>query len=89
MSATNVPYKGTGEALQGVVGDQVQFMGGSLGMAAFMDPLLTNPNTGTQDVLFTANNAGKVAKFTWNSRPSRYSVPAWNTPRFFHSGMYL
>ena len=31
ISATNVPYKGTGEALQGVVGDQVQFMGGSLG----------------------------------------------------------
>lgn len=31
VSAANVPYKGTGEAVQGVVGGQVQFMGGSLG----------------------------------------------------------
>lgn len=31
VSATNVPYKGTGEALQGLLGEQVHFMGGSLG----------------------------------------------------------
>lgn len=31
VSASNVPYKGNGEALQGLVGGQVQFMLGSLG----------------------------------------------------------
>ena len=31
VSAENVPYKGTGEAVQGLVGGQVQFIGGSLG----------------------------------------------------------
>lgn len=31
VSAGNVPYKGTGEAVQGLVGGQVQFIGGSLG----------------------------------------------------------
>lgn len=31
ISARHVPYKGTGEAIQGLVAGQVQFMGGSLG----------------------------------------------------------
>ncbi len=31
VSASHVPYKGTGEAVQGLVGGQVQFMGASLG----------------------------------------------------------
>lgn len=31
VSARNVPYKGTGEAIQGLVGGQVQFIGGSIG----------------------------------------------------------
>ena len=31
VSASQVPYKGTGEAVQGLVGGQVQFMGASLG----------------------------------------------------------
>jgi tripartite-type tricarboxylate transporter receptor subunit TctC len=33
ISARNVPYKGTGESIQGLLGDQVQFIGGSLGAA--------------------------------------------------------
>ena len=33
ISARHVPYKGTGEAIQGLVAGQVQFMGGSLGTA--------------------------------------------------------
>lgn len=32
ISASHVPYKGTGEAVQGLVGGQVQFLGGSLGV---------------------------------------------------------
>jgi tripartite-type tricarboxylate transporter receptor subunit TctC len=31
ISARNVPYKGTGDAIQGLVGGQVQFIGGSIG----------------------------------------------------------
>jgi tripartite-type tricarboxylate transporter receptor subunit TctC len=31
VSARHVPYKGTGEAIQGLVGGQVQFIGGSVG----------------------------------------------------------
>lgn len=33
VSARHIPYKGTGEAIQGLVGGQVQFIGGSIGTA--------------------------------------------------------
>jgi tripartite-type tricarboxylate transporter receptor subunit TctC len=33
LSVKNVPYKGTGESIQGLVAGQVQFMGGSIGTA--------------------------------------------------------
>lgn len=32
VSAPNVPYKGTGESIQGLLGGQVMFLGGSLGV---------------------------------------------------------